>query len=243
VDQYHSEEEQLEALRRWWDENGRSTIISIVIALAAVFGWQSWRNYDQGQQELASDIYQSMLQVANSTDLTAEQRITANSYANRLKEDYPGTTYAQFAGLHLARQAVDAGELDDAEAQLRWVLGKADKGGDVATVAELRLARVLAAKGDPEQALAILKQADDGTYGAAYAVARGDILLALGRDDEAGQAYGVAQAMAAGAGAQLSGGTLDQKLQSIAPVPVSASARATPTDDDGAADNSDQGQE
>ena len=49
MEPYNTEEEQVEALRRWWDENGRSTIAAIVIALAAGFGWQAWQKHDQGQ--------------------------------------------------------------------------------------------------------------------------------------------------------------------------------------------------
>ena len=47
MDTYRTEEEQVEAIRHWWDENGRSIIISIVLALAAGFGWQAWKDHDQ----------------------------------------------------------------------------------------------------------------------------------------------------------------------------------------------------
>ena len=120
--------------------------------------------------------------------------------------------------MHLARIAVEEGDLAAAEQELRWVLGKATPGGDIAQVAELRLARVLAARGEGEQALQILAQADEGSYGAAYAMARGDVLLSLGRDEEAREAYALAQAQGAG---QRSGGSLEQKLQSLTPVPAS----------------------
>ena len=34
MEEYRTEEEQVEALRRWWNENGRSTIVAIIVALA-----------------------------------------------------------------------------------------------------------------------------------------------------------------------------------------------------------------
>ena len=37
MESYGTEEEQVEALRRWWNENGRSTIAIIVLALAGGF--------------------------------------------------------------------------------------------------------------------------------------------------------------------------------------------------------------
>ena len=66
VESYRTEEEQVEALRRWWEENGRSTIVAIVVALAAGFGWQAWKGYNQDNIEGASNIYQSLLQSINS---------------------------------------------------------------------------------------------------------------------------------------------------------------------------------
>ena len=38
MESYRTEEEQVEALKRWWDENGRSTMTAVVLALVAGFG-------------------------------------------------------------------------------------------------------------------------------------------------------------------------------------------------------------
>ncbi len=222
MDQYRTEEEQVEALRRWWDENGKSTIAAIIIAVSVGFGWQAWKANDLRQQEDASDIYQAMLQGLSSGDVAPEQEVAAASLAQQLKDDYSGSTYAQFAALHLARLAVNNGDLPEAEAQLRWVLGKADGGSDVALVAQMRLARVVASSGDADQALAILEEAGDGPYQASSAAARGDILLALGRDDEARVAYNQARMLAVGSQGQVNMSALEQKLQSLNPVPARA---------------------
>jgi predicted negative regulator of RcsB-dependent stress response len=216
VEQYRTEDEQVEALKRWWDENGRSTIAAIIIALSAGFAWQTWKGWDERKREGASDAYQAMLQVAAGT--SADQRREAVELAEALKENYGGSTYAQFAALHLARLAVEAGDLAEAQAQLRWVLGKADKGSDIAQVAQVRLARVLASSGEAGQALTILEQAGEGPYSASYALARGDILLQLGRDAEALQAYTEARMHAAAQPGQVNLATLEQKLQSLTPV-------------------------
>ncbi|MEH6636360.1 MAG: tetratricopeptide repeat protein [Halioglobus sp.] len=220
MDQYRTEEEQVEALRRWWDENGRSTIAAIVIAVSLGFGWQTYKANDQVQQQNASDIYQAMLQAVGSGQSTAEQRLAGVAMAEQLKTDFSGTSYAQFAALHLARIAATDDDLAEAEAQLRWVLGKAAKGSDTAQVAQMRLARVVAATGDTDQALAILDESGTGTYQASYAVARGDILLALGRNDEAREAYSSALALAISSQGQVNMPALQQKLQSLDPVPA-----------------------
>lgn len=213
MESYRTEEEQVEALRRWWDENGRSTIAAIVIALVGVFGYQGWQGHQQGQREQASEMYEAMLRAAQASGNELSS-LGAADLAEQLKTSFPGSTYAQFAALHLASIAVEEGDLMAAESQLRWVLGKADKASDTAQIAQLRLARVLAANGEQEQALSIL-DAGSGAYSASYALARGDILLAMGRDDEARMAYSQALAESGGVGANMA--TVRQKLQSLTP--------------------------
>ena len=220
MDAYRTEEEQVEALKRWWDENGRSTIAAIIIAVSLSFAYQTWKGSNERKAEQASDLYQTMLQafsVASGDAALAEQGV---ALAGQLKEQYDGSVYAQFAALHLARLAVDKGDLAEAETQLRWVLGKADKGSDTARLAQLRLGRVLAASGDVDQALAVLGSDGQGSYQAAYAVARGDILMAEGRSDEARQAYTQALSLAGANPGQVNLVTLQQKLQSLNPVPA-----------------------
>ncbi|MDA8752744.1 tetratricopeptide repeat protein [Halieaceae bacterium] len=236
MESYRTEEEQLEALKRWWDENGRSTLAAIVLALIAGFGWQAYKDFDQRQRETASDLYQVMLDAMSVQEGRDADAANARQIASQLKTEYGGSTYAQFAALHLARMAVVDGDLPGAEAELRWVLTKADSGSDIAAVAGLRLARVLAASGDTEQALVILAGGEGGTYAASYALARGDVLLGLGQNDQARAAYSEARALAASKGTQAQLLTLEQKLESLSPIPpgeaVSSIISSPPTGDE-----------
>lgn len=217
MDELRSEDEQVEALRRWWSENGASTMAAIVVALAAGFGWQAWTANQQTQREQASDVYEAMIRTVKAP--MGADRDAAVELAQRLKTEFDTSTYAQFAALHLAAIAVDEGNFTDAQAQLRWVLSKADKGSDNAEVAQLRLARVLAAGGDSEEALSILADGASGPYAASYAAARGDILMSEERSDEARSAYNEALILVAAGGAGVSLPALQQKLQSLSPVP------------------------
>jgi predicted negative regulator of RcsB-dependent stress response len=218
VEEYRTEEEQVEALRRWWDENGRSAIAAIIIGVAGWFGWQTWESSQADQQAQASDTYQAMLSAVGPAG-EGEQQV-AIELAEQLKTEFDSTTYAQFAALHLAAFAVKQGDLPEAEAQLRWVLGKASKGSDTAQVAQLRLARVLASAGDTEKALAILADTEVGSYQASYAAAQGDILFSAGRNEEAREAYGRALLLAASEENGLNLPVLRQKFQNLTPVPT-----------------------
>jgi predicted negative regulator of RcsB-dependent stress response len=186
VESYRSEEEQVEALKRWWKENGRSTLIGIALALGLGFGWQAWQKNQQLAAENASNLYQQMLQVLSTQD---EQAGTVGrQLATQLKEQHRGTVYAQFAAMHLARLAVNDGQLQAAEQELRWTLSMASGNDDIQQVAQLRLARVLASLEKPDEALDLLQGANPD-YQASYAIARGDIFLSQGLEAEAFAAY------------------------------------------------------
>lgn len=217
MEEYRTEEEQVEALRRWWQENGRSIIAAVIIALAGSFAWQTWQSSQEGRQEAASTVYQAMLQAIGAEGASTNTQAGVN-LAEQLKQNFDGTVYAQFAALHLAALAVNRGDLPEAEDELRWVLGKAEKGSDAEQIAQLRLARVLASSGDTGQALAILKDASPGPYGASYAAARGDILQSIGRTEEARDAYLQAFAQAGSNQEGLNFSVLQQKLQSLTPL-------------------------
>ncbi|MBN7796147.1 tetratricopeptide repeat protein [Parahaliea mediterranea] len=218
METYRSEEEQVEALKRWWDENGRSTVIGIALALVGVFGWQGWQEYSQGQRDAASDIYQQLLQAAGGAAQSPAQQGVAERLAQRLKDEYAGSTYAQFAGLQLARLAVADGDLEQAESELRAVLADASSGGDVALVARQRLARVVAARGETDAALALLDVSGSHPYQASYALARGDILFGEGRRADALGAYQLARQLESESPGQLNLASLERKLARLSPV-------------------------
>jgi predicted negative regulator of RcsB-dependent stress response len=217
VDTFRTEEEQVEALRKWWDDNGRSTLFAIIVAVGAGFGWQGWQQQQLQEAESASISYQELLE-ATGQEPGESQRATIRHLAEQLKSNYSGSTYAQFASLHLARMAVLEGELETAEQELRAVLTM-NPPGEVRMLAELRLARVVAARGDPEAGMAILAAAEAGAYEPAYAEARGDMHMQLGQESLARVAYQKAteSAVAAGSGA---GASLQLKLQALMPVPA-----------------------
>jgi len=214
VDEYRTDDEQLDALRRWWNENGKSLAVAVVTAVALSFGWQTWQASEDQNLAQASDIYQALLR--NISIGAPEDE--SSKYADELINDYAETTYAQFAAFHLAAIAVRMDKLPEAERQLRWVLKHAAKGSDSAQLAELRLARVLGASGQTEKSLAILQGGGDGPFAAAYAAAEGDVLLAAGRNNEARMAYQKSLAMGGIEGSASS--SVSQKLQSLMPAAI-----------------------
>ena len=186
MDQNLTEEEQIEALKRWWKANGRAVIIGILLGVAAVGGYRYW-DYTTTQKALAaSDIYVNLQEA-----LTSGKKETVLGAGERLLREYPGTSYAGFAALAMAKVRVDEDRLDAAAEHLRWALDNA-RSDVFAHVARTRLARVLLAQGKAEAVLTLIADLPDNGFSADYQDIRGDALLALQRPEEAREAWNIA---------------------------------------------------
>ena len=95
---YDTEEEQLDALKRWWKENGQSTIVGLVAGIAIILGWNYWQDHKKTQAGLASALYSQLIQ-----DMASSKKDSAEKIAERIKEQYPKTEYAAYSGLLQAK--------------------------------------------------------------------------------------------------------------------------------------------
>ncbi|KAA0695009.1 GTP-binding protein [Halopseudomonas laoshanensis] len=184
---YQTEEEQVEKIKELWNRHGIPLLTGVVIALAGVFGWQGWTNYQDTKAANASALYQNMLETVMAGE-GEEARARSAELAEQIRSEYAGTRYAQFAGLMQAKMAVEAGDMSGAEEVLREV---ADEAGDetLQEVARQRLARVLADQERAEEGLELFSGEVNGALLAGREEVRGDLLLGLGRVDEARAAY------------------------------------------------------
>ncbi len=198
---YRTEEEQVEAIKRWWKDNGNGILIGIGLAIAIVFGWQSWKQNSVEKGEAASVLYSQLQESAQAMwsapptpakegEAAAEnpQRATFEHVAKQLKDEYAGTTYSVLAALMVARDKVEAGNAAEAEKELRWSLEQKPSEA-LSLVINLRLARVLALKGEQDNALKLLESVNAGAQKSAYEELKGDLYLAKGELAKAREAY------------------------------------------------------
>lgn len=186
-----TEEEQLEALKRWWKENGQSTIIGVLLAVSGYLGWTFWQDSQRSSAEAASAIYQDLIDAVSvqpGEELSDEKRTSVNHLADQLKESYSSSLYANNAALFKAKLAVERSELAQAEEELRWVIQNKPSSG-IEQVAKLRLSRVLLAQEKYDDAMAQLSGTVSESFESAYAEVRGDILIARGDTQKARAAY------------------------------------------------------
>ena len=63
------EEEQLEAIFQWWQENRVSVIAAVVLTLGGTIGWSQYEDYISENAVAAADAYDSLLQERESEKL------------------------------------------------------------------------------------------------------------------------------------------------------------------------------
>lgn len=183
MSEYQTEEEQAEALKKWWRENGKFIIGGIVLGITAIFGWRGYNSNLAHQAEAASTLYEQMLVASRSND---SENIAI--YANRILEDYDSTTYGIFATLMLAKLSAESNDLDQAETHLRWVLKNTSQ-DEFKHIARLRLARILIAADKLDSATETLSLNKTGEFFPRYEELRGDIFVKQNKIEEARQAY------------------------------------------------------
>jgi predicted negative regulator of RcsB-dependent stress response len=230
---YGSDEEQVEALKSWWKDNGSSLLMGVAIVLVAFFGMRQWQSSQTGSSGAASDLYQQLSQLAVSsvqTEVTAEQLQQADAIYQQLKNDFADSIYSRYAALAMAKFLVEKGDEARAATELQWILDNPKLGmlrkpeEELFMVARLRLARIKLSMGDPDAALALLKEVQPGSFNASFAELEGDILLEKGDADGAKAAYTRALASTEGVNPVL----LQLKLQNLGVSPADLPPAAPP---------------
>lgn len=196
MDTYRTEEEQLDAIKKWWRENGVSTVAGVVIALAAVFGWRGWQDHQQDRAADASAVFQQLLEADAAFQRDGTQKLAAIELADTLREDFSGLAYAHFASLIKAKYAALDGNYAQAESLLEGVLAD---GPDavVEQQVKVRLAQLSVAQQQYPAALEHLEGLESSGYAAQAAEIRGDIKSAQGDNSAALEAYTQARQLAA----------------------------------------------
>jgi predicted negative regulator of RcsB-dependent stress response len=190
---YETEEQQVEALKKWWKENGTSVIAGVAIGLIGVFGWRAWVSHRDTVAAQASNLFdQLVISVeAGKADVAAQQ-------ATLLRSEYGSTPYAAFAELMEARTRYEKGDLLGAKDALGQAIVKAPDPA-FEQMAVLRLARIQIGAGELDAARSLLDEHPASPpFAAEYATLRGDIARARGDLAAARRAYQKAIAGKAG---------------------------------------------
>ena len=179
------QQEEFDALKKWWKENGVMIIATFAITAAALFGWKSWQSYQMAKKEKASMAFEALSIIPDGQ--TEEPALDTSKIEQYIK-NFEASDYASLAALLAAKAYVEKEDYANAAIKLRWVVDHSDK-KQIKEIAQLRLARVLLAQGENDAALKVVNGAHDIAFAGFFAEIRGDILLAMGQSEEARNHY------------------------------------------------------
>ncbi|MDN3380841.1 MULTISPECIES: tetratricopeptide repeat protein [unclassified Pseudoalteromonas] len=177
MDIYSTEEQQAEAIKRFFRENGVSLALGVVIGLGGLYGWKAYNQNQITTAESASDAYTTLVE-------SGEVLGAADTFIDENKD----TNYSVLAAFVAAKEAVEKDQLDVASEKLSWIVANVNN-GDLKATATTRLARVQIAQQQYDEALNTLSAPLEDTFTATVSEIKGDIHFAQGNTDQARTAY------------------------------------------------------
>ena len=195
---YANDEEQVEALKNWWKENGWSLLTGVVIVLVVFFGNRYWQGSVQANAEAASALYDGIMErmaVNVNAEINDEDLAAIEENYDELRNSFPDSIYARYGAMMLASAYVSKANYDQAAAELNWVMENQELGfmqsaePELFLITRLKLARVRLAQEQPQAALDLLSVVDPGVLAAGFAEVQGDAYTQLGQLEQARAAY------------------------------------------------------
>ena len=177
------EQEQVDALKAWWKENGKWVVGVLVVGLLGFAGMQYWKSHQASQAAEAAKLYSEVMKQTETNDA---KRI--GDAADALVSRYGSSAYAPRAQLVAAQASLQARDVAHAKVQLQWVIEHASESG-LQDTARLKLASVLLDEKKYDEALKQLDAAHPESFTGLYADLKGDVLSAQGKTEEARAAY------------------------------------------------------
>ena len=198
------EEQEINQLKDWWKENGKTIIVAFILGVGGMFGWRYWQAHQAEQIAQASAQYDALIYSAQqdkqAKKANIEQFVQANSK----------TAYAVFALLDEAKKAAEKQDFAAAEVNLNQALTQSQD--EVLTsIVALRLSAVQFQLGQLDNALTTLNQVKGESFDARKAILTGDIQVAKGDKVAAKNSFEQAQQ----SGSQLEQQVAKMKLNNL----------------------------
>lgn len=179
---YSVEEENLRAVKQFWQKNHLWIMSTVVTAAVLFFGIQYYQYNKQVKTEQASAVYMQMLRSDEIGDLVA-----ANTHGQDIIDQYGSTSYASLAKFIMARYAIAQGQIEDAKNYYSEIIDSKHKHWH--SLAAIRLASVELAQQNFDRAREALGKVDGDEYQTMVHEILGDIAFAQGDGQTAVNEY------------------------------------------------------
>jgi len=182
VEIYQTEEQQVEAIKGYWAQNGNTIMAGIALGFAGFIGYNFYQD-NQLEQELAvSDSYQTLIEQSGKD----AKAFAANG--EKFINENGNNSYVALTALALAKDAASHKDWAQVQKQLNTAIKSAPTDG-IKAIASLRLARVQVQLEQYADALATLNSNLPESFTAAVEEIKGDAYLQQGKKDLARNAY------------------------------------------------------
>lgn len=178
---YSTENEQLDAVRHFFRENGKAIVLGLILGAGGLFGWNYWQSHKSNTAMEASIGFERIATALATGQPDVEAQVNSFIQANP-------NTYGVMAALLSVQQLVDAGDFTAAEKQL-FAAQKSTSDANLQSLINLRLARVQLQQKQYDAALASLDKVKGNSWLAQAQDIRGDIYMDQGKIDAARAAY------------------------------------------------------
>lgn len=178
---YENENEQVEAVKRFFAENGKALVVGVVLGIGALVGWRYWNSHQ------ADSVMASSLEYQNVTSAVRADQPATLSAAEKFAAETKNT-YGALASLELAQKYVDNNDLAKAAAQLQQGLSNTGD-ANLQALINMRLARIQIQQKQADAALKTLDGIKGEGWVAIVADLRGEALLSKGDKQGARDAW------------------------------------------------------
>ena len=186
IEGYETEEQQVDAIKGWWKENGNTLIIAAVIGFAGLWGWRYYNSSLVTAQEDASQGYSDLVVKFEAQGVDAVR----DDMKQFVKEN-ESNSYGVLASLLLAKEAVKQKDLTLASsllAELQSTNGYAP----LNPVINLRLAHVQLQLGEFDEALKTAELVKEKAFAVKMNQLKGLVYLQQGDNVKAYNAFKLA---------------------------------------------------
>jgi len=180
------EQEQIDTLKDWWNENGNKVLLVLLIVVGSYLGFQGWKYYQNQQTVAAATLFGEF-----NKQLVSHDPKRINDAAEAVISKYSSSAYAPRAALLAAQTNIEAKDSARAKTQLRWVIAHASE-NTLKDVARLKLSSLLLDEKNYSEALTLLDSKHAESYSGLYADMKGDVLSAQDKKEQARAAYQLA---------------------------------------------------
>lgn len=180
MEYYETEEQQWEAIKRWFKRHGNRITWALIIVLSIFVAGRYWFHHQEVERERAADQYLAFL--ITLTDKAAKTTQEGNEVAplfqkgDLLIKDFPESPYATLVAFALAREAVLDQQWDKADHYLRWTMQNG-KSKAFKALGRVRLMRLLFSQNKGDEALKLYDENKAEGFLTEMAEIKGDILL------------------------------------------------------------------